>query len=57
MVECAVREAFEETGLHLLNDADAGGSDSIGTLQLRSIEISKDVAVWSGVLCLVVCMC
>ncbi len=26
MLECAVREAFEETGMHLLNDADAGGS-------------------------------
>ena len=25
MVECAIREAFEETGMHLRNDPEAGG--------------------------------
>lgn len=39
MVECAVREAFEETGMHLLNDADAGEPHSVGTLRTGSSEI------------------
>ena len=25
MVECAIREALEETGMHLRNDPEAGG--------------------------------
>ncbi len=45
MVECAVREAFEETGMHLMNDADAGESTlyvgSLSTLQHAVIMTSK----------------
>ena len=58
MVECAIREAFEETGMHLLNNLDAGQScrkhGSLAMLQ-HSVSIVRVQYVWGDIGCLVVC--
>ena len=57
MVECAIREAFEETGMHLLNDAKAG--EAIFTSDLCYCPVcchhdTQQSVVWRKIFCLAV---
>lgn len=53
MVECAVREAFEETGMCLLNDPEAG--DIMQSLVLHHLQCLCSLSMFSYVLRVVQC--